>query len=45
MSNHRFKLLDANNAITPATGITITWYDAPTGGLVVPNSNFKPLEQ
>ncbi|MFN8273379.1 MAG: hypothetical protein U0X58_00675 [Flavobacteriaceae bacterium] len=27
--------LDANNAITPATGITVTWYDAATAGLVV----------
>ncbi|MBS1534543.1 MAG: T9SS type B sorting domain-containing protein, partial [Bacteroidetes bacterium] len=35
--------LDANNAITPATGITITWYDAPTGGLVVPTPTLSAV--
>ena len=29
--------LDANDAITPASGQTVVWYDAPTGGNVVAN--------
>ncbi|MFN8273377.1 MAG: hypothetical protein U0X58_00665 [Flavobacteriaceae bacterium] len=35
--------LDANNAITPATGITVTWYDAPTAGLVVPTPTLNTV--
>ncbi len=35
--------LDANNAITPITGITLTWYDAPTLGNVVANPTLNTV--
>ncbi len=35
--------LDANNAITPIVGITLTWYDAPTLGNIVPSPTLNTV--